>query len=293
MSLNNRHVLGICVFALSLNVSAQNTLVKESSIEVHSHQLHYYLIGSGSPTVVLEVGIGETYRDWLPFLEKIANRTRVFCYDRAGYGQSESGPMPRNCKREAEELRELLDKADITGPYIMVGHSLGASILQVFASQNETDVAGMLLLDPPPLDWISGKEFPQMTPLAEQTTHEFERLAETMGKSNNQADKNRENFFRTLASEHGEMFLSSAKELAAIKSFGEIPIIVIASGKVNPKMGNDAELFQDFWNDQCKQLASHSTNGKYVLAAESSHHIYIDNPEIVVNAINELLNIRE
>lgn len=96
--------------------------------------MHYYCIGNGSPAIVLDVGFGETYRAWLPFLKKITNKVQIFCYDRAGYGQSEIGIFPRNSKTEASESKVLLEKANIKGPYLLLGHSLGALNLEVFAT---------------------------------------------------------------------------------------------------------------------------------------------------------------
>ena len=86
------------------------------------------------------------------------------------------------------------------------------------------------------------------------------------------------------------MFLASAKEALAIASFGDVPLIVIASGKANPQMGDDAVPYQKYWNEQCKKLSLKSIKGEYLLAAKSSHHIHIDNPEIVMDAINKLLS---
>ena len=290
MRLTKHQLFGICLSLLFINLKAQDNSIREDNIQIGSHQMHYYRVGSGSPTIVLDVGIGETYRDWLPFLEKIANKTQIFCYDRSGYGQSEMGTLPRDSKTEADELKALLEKANIKGPYILVGHSLGALNLQIFASRNKSEIAGILLIDPPPLDWILGKGFPKMTELAEQTTRNFESLFENIRNSENESDRQKADFFKTLASEHREMFSNSGKQGAAITSFGDIPLIVIASGKANPQMGEDAEKFQRFWNDQCEKLSLKSKNGKYVLAAESSHHIYSDDPDIVLKAINELLS---
>lgn len=284
------HLFGLCLSLLVVNLSAQDKSIREDYINIGSYPMHYYCIGNGSPTIVLDVGIGETYRDWLPFLEKITDKTQIFCYDRAGYGQSEMGTLPRDGNTEAAELRVLLEKAIIKGPYILVGHSLGALNLQIFASRNKTDIAGILLLDPPPLNWILGEGFPKLTELAEQATKNFENLSENMRNSENESDRQKADFFKTLASEHREMFSSSGKQAAAIPSFGDIPLIVIASGKANPQMGEDAEKFQKFWNDQCEKLSLKSKNGRYVLAAESSHHIHRDDPNIVLKAINELLS---
>jgi pimeloyl-ACP methyl ester carboxylesterase len=289
MRFSKRYILEIFLLITALNIYAQEKRVIENDIIVNSHKMHYYLLGKGAVTIVVDVGIGNTYRDWLPFLNKITNEVQIFCYDRAGYGQSEIGKMPRDSRTEADDLKALLKKAKIKGPYILLGHSLGALNLQIFASQYKTDVAAMLLLDPPPLDWIMGKGFPKLKSLAEQTTKSFENNYENLKYSADAGDRRRADFFKTLASEHGEMFSGSAKQAASITSFGDIPFIVIASGKPNTQMGDEAEAFQKFWNDQCKLLSSKSKRGKYELAAESSHHIYRDDPEIVLKALNKLL----
>ena len=273
----------------STSLNGQDELVIEKDIDIGLQQMHYCIIGNGSPTLVLDVGIGNTYRDWLPFLKRIGEKVRIFCYNRAGYGQSEIGKMPRDSKTEADELKLLLDKANIKGPFILLGHSLGALNLQLFASKYKEDISGILLLDPPPLEWILGNGFPQMRKLAEKTTNNFKNISESLINSNNKNDRQKSDFFKTLASEHRNMFSNSAKQVEAITSFGEKRLIVIASGKANPEMGKEAKEFQKFWNDQCKKLASKSKNGEYILASESGHQIQNDNPEIVLKALKELL----
>ena len=283
-------LITILFFIPFISLTAQDKTARENSIKISTHKLHYYIFGSGSPAIVLDVGLADTYKNWITLLEAQSDKNQIFCYDRAGYGQSEMGDLPRNCINEADELKTLLDKAYIPGPYIIVGHSLGALNLQVFASRYSNEVAGMLLLDPPPLDWIRGNGFPELAKLAEQTTDEFEKTAESMQNSTNAEEQKRVQFFKTIASEHREMFSSSAEQAASIKSFGNIPLIVIASGKSNPVFGEDAVRFQKFWNDQCRKLSLKSSGGKYILAAESSHKIHLDDPEVILKALNELIS---
>lgn len=246
-------------------------------------------MGSSSPTIVLDVGIGESYRDWLPLFEEIAQNNKVFCYDRAGYGESEMGPFPRSCERIADELYVLLQKAQIKGPYVLLGHSLGAQTMQIFAHKYKKDVSGILLLDPPPLDWLSGKDYPELAQMAENQTAEFRQMSELSKNSDNDEQRGPADFLFTLASEHEELFSSSYKYLNEVKSFEALPLKVIASGLPNPAFGDNAVSFQRFWNEQCKKLAEKSTKGEYILADRSSHHIHRDNPEIIKNAINDLI----
>lgn len=262
------------------------------TVDLGTHRLHYYSAGQGEICVVLDVGIGESYKDWLPLLENISSRIRMVCYDRAGYGESERGPFPRNADRAADELERLLKKANIRGPYLLVGHSLGAMNLQVFAHKNREGIKGMLLLDPPPLDWLTGKEFPGLKEMAEEQTRIFEKTAESILSEGTEGRKKQADFFLTLASEHREMFSSSPASLRAISSFEDIPMIVIASGKSNPAFGEEAARFQLFWNGQCKKLAGKSSRGKYWLASRSTHHIHRDDPQLVLKAIYELAGMK-
>ena len=78
-------------------------------ISIGSHRLQIHIEGKGAPTVVIDAGLGEGIEKLRPLQERIAKITRVCTYNRAGYGLSQAGPLPRHCGREAEELKVLLD----------------------------------------------------------------------------------------------------------------------------------------------------------------------------------------
>jgi pimeloyl-ACP methyl ester carboxylesterase len=77
----------------------------------------------------------------------VARFARVCSYDRAGHAWSELGPRPRTMKQAVYDLRRLLTKAGIPGPYVLVGHSMGAKLVRVFATEYPNDVAGLVLVD--------------------------------------------------------------------------------------------------------------------------------------------------
>ena len=103
--------------------------------------------GSGSPTVILEQGGGMPALGWMKVQPQIAQFTRVCSYDRAGYGWSEPGPMPRTVPRMAKELKTLLDASGEKGPYVMAAVSLGGPIVRLYAGLYPKDVAGVILVD--------------------------------------------------------------------------------------------------------------------------------------------------
>lgn len=115
-------------------------------VDVGGHQLHISCLGEGSPTVVLEAPAASMSGVWGWVQSEIAKTTRVCSYDRAGLGWSEAGDLPYDPGRVPEELRRLLAEAKEPGPYVLVGHSLGASFVRRFASLYPAETAGLVLI---------------------------------------------------------------------------------------------------------------------------------------------------
>lgn len=121
--------------------------------QVGDHQMHIHCTGSGSPTVVLEAGLGETSYSMAGWIAPaVAQVTRVCVYDRAGYGWSEAASGPRDGIAVATDLHTLLAQAQEKGPYVVAGHSTGGAYVRVFAARYPEQVAGMVLLDAQPND---------------------------------------------------------------------------------------------------------------------------------------------
>src|SRR5688572_2906899 len=117
-------------------------------VDVGGYRLHINCVGTGSPTVVIDAGWGDWSAVWSSWVQPAAAQTtRVCTYDRAGYGYSEAGPLPRTSERFAQELHTLLQEAQVPGPYVLVGHSLGGALVRVFAQQYAAEVAGVVLID--------------------------------------------------------------------------------------------------------------------------------------------------
>ncbi len=116
-------------------------------VSVGAHRLHLYCSGQGSPTVVLEAGLGANHLDWIRVQPEISKTTRVCSYDRAGYGWSEPGPRPRTAERISGELSLLLRNAGIDGPIVLVGHSFGGVLSLYYARRYAGQVAGLVLVD--------------------------------------------------------------------------------------------------------------------------------------------------
>jgi pimeloyl-ACP methyl ester carboxylesterase len=121
-------------------------------IDVGGHRLYLECAGSGAPVVVLQAGLGASSADWAGIAPTIASSTTVCRYDRAGHGRSDEAAAPQDGIALAIDLRTLLDRASVEGPYVLVGHSSGGPYVRVFAERNPDRVAGMVLLDAQPAD---------------------------------------------------------------------------------------------------------------------------------------------
>ena len=260
----------------------------DQMVNIGTHQLHVYCTGQGRPIVVMDTGFGDASDKLRPLQARIAQETRVCVYDRAGYGSSEPGPLPRHGRQIASELKLLLEKAGVPGPYLLVGHSLGGSNMQVrdAASQYPKLVAGIVLIEPPSLRYILGQQFPELYQRAKQEAPNMLAMAEQARKASKLKEAS---FLETLASEHEMMLSETARQLAAIESFGNVPLIVMGAGRPQPAFGDQAQAFQQFWIEQGQALAGKSTRGAFVLVQESGHYIYLDAPDSVLEAIRQVI----
>lgn len=257
----------------------------DRTFDLGTHALHARIVGEGSPAVVIDVGIASRSEEWYPLQDRLAGETQVLVYDRAGYGASEPGPVPRDSGTEADELEALLDAASVASPIVLVGHSLGALNAQVFAARYPEDVAGLVLLDPPPLGWLLGEGYPELRALAEQITGEWQATADRGSASSDPGERAEATFFQMIASEHREMLGESARLAAAIETFGDTPLVVIASGVPNPAFGGVAEEYQRYWAEESRALALKSSRGRLLLAEDSSHMLHLEAQEEVIASI--------
>ncbi len=116
-------------------------------ISVGHHKLHIDCTGTGSPTVVLEPGLGEPSTAMALIASSVAKTTRVCVYDRAGRGWSESASGPQDGVAVATDLHTLLERAGERGPFVLAGHSAGGIYVMNFARRFPRQVAGVVLLD--------------------------------------------------------------------------------------------------------------------------------------------------
>jgi len=141
---------GMLYQAIAGEVDKRAHLPPGQMIDVGGYQMHLYCTGAnvdGSPTVILEQGLGGISSGWAWVQPGIASVTRVCSYDRAGMGWSDSSPEPRDAQHIARELHALLQNANIPGPYVLAGWSYGGLYAREYAGQYGDEVTGLVLLD--------------------------------------------------------------------------------------------------------------------------------------------------
>ena len=118
-------------------------------IDIGDRQLHIDCVGKGTPAVVLEAPAAGLSAAWGWVQPAVAMTTRVCSYDRAGLGWSELGNAGFTAAEVPAHLHALLERAGEPGPFVMVGHGLGAAFAAMYASRFSEEVAALVLIDAP------------------------------------------------------------------------------------------------------------------------------------------------
>jgi pimeloyl-ACP methyl ester carboxylesterase len=271
-------------------------------VDVGGYKMHINCTGDGSPTVILDSGLGDSYVSWRKVQPQIAKFTRVCSYDRAGMGFSDSSSQPRTSKVIAGELHELLRAAGIAPPYVLVGHSMGGYDVRLYASLYRNEVAGVVLVDASHPDQAS------RLPLELQSMDgSWLREAEFMEYSmpfgiprlfgfcdEDPVPRAAECNFHSAAESVAELkaFSESAAQTAATGSLGDMPLVVLSHDPDRPSADLPADLAKptnDAWEKMQEELAHLSTRGTQVIAKNSAHYIQIDRPDVVIDAVRNVV----
>lgn len=266
-------------------------------VDVGGHRLHINCVGTGSPTVVIEAGLGDWSTGWGVVQQGVAKTTRVCTYDRAGWGWSEEGPLPRDAVQFAQELHTLLQNANIPGPYLMVGHSLGGFSVRVFVHEYASEVAGVVLIDSmnpkqvtqSPIDVQSQSNSPAQPFSLPATLAHFgivRLLARPLGIMPSVPSDENAYFSRMVRPQSAQALTNesqgmpaSGAEASAVKTFGDLPLIVLTA-----KLNSIPHWSE--WQTELLQLSSNSQQ----LFAESDHTIQFEKPEAAIAAIVKMVS---
>ena len=140
-------IVGFTYEQLGRSRDAQHRFRIGRAVEIGGRTLNIDCSGEGSPTVILLPTRFGGYEGYIKVRPEVAKFARVCWYDRAGEGWSDPPPAPRTSASITNDLHELLRRASVPGPYILVGHSIGGSFARIYAGRYPSEVAGLVLVD--------------------------------------------------------------------------------------------------------------------------------------------------
>jgi pimeloyl-ACP methyl ester carboxylesterase len=263
-------------------------------VDVGGYRLHIHCTGSGSPTVVIDAGWGDSSAAWGWVQPEVAKTTRICTYDRAGMGWSEASPQPRTAREFAKELHTLLENANEPGPYVLVGHSLGGFTMRVYAHDYPGEVSGLVLVDAqalPSSDAAAPKPAPKpgrnSLPSLLARAGLVRLLAGPLGSIKNLPEEDKQAYKASSVTPRSvQTFLDEFRGMAeggaqarAVTTLGALPLIVLSRGK-----DQDAA-----WAASQASFLQLSTNSQQLFAEQSGHSIHIEQPEAVVAAIVKMV----
>lgn len=276
-------------------------------VDIAGYRLKINCAGSGSPTVVLESGLGDLLSEWRPVQVRISSFTRVCSYDRAGYGESDAGPLPRTSLPISRELHALLQKAGERPPYILVGHSFGGYNVRVFDGKFPNEVVGMVLVDSPqedqyellPLAWkhfgveLLSRWQGQAEWMPPQITLGIARLRFRKALGTDAYLILQSQYLKARASELKEI-QTSAEQARVSGTLGDKPLVVLTAVQQDEALRSalspeDFTRFQQLWVRTLQpRLLQLSTRGKQVIMSDVGHNIPTQRPEAIVDAVRQI-----
>ncbi len=270
---------------------------------VDGYKMHIDCTGTGSPTIVLEAGLGNDALIWGGVQPVLAKTTRVCSYDRAGFGWSDARPGPRDADHIAAELHGLLAEAKVSGPIVLMGHSIAGIYMRDYATRYPEGLEGIVFVDGStpmqqenpafkaapkgPPEWAMALleksmfiiGIPRLMGQCTQTMHGFEAHASRL-----QAE---ELCHAEISAAVAEMdnIGRSGQETVHTGPYGAVPILIFSHdpAKSLPKTNPPAWQvnMEKAWSQMQEDQLKLSTRSRGIIAKDSTHYIQLDRPELL------------
>ncbi len=266
---------------------------------INGHRMRIECMGSGSPTIVLDAGLGDDGLIWSSVEPELAKTTRVCSYDRAGFGWSDPLPGPRDADHIAFDLHSLLAAAKIDGPIVVMGHSLAGIYIRDYATRYPAEVAGLIFVDAstPGQDQnpaIKAHGMMQRPPRFQVALIEsafilgIPRLAGACSHARPGVDARTARLFaedRCHQEFQGpaemESFDRSSEETGHTGPYGALPILIFSHDpEKGAATGEPADLAAA-WTGMQEDLKKLSTRSRRIIAKGSGHYIQLERPDLI------------
>ncbi len=283
-------------------------------VDIGGRSLNIFCSGEGAPAVVFESGMGLSGYSWVFVQREVSRFTRACWYDRAGYGWSDPGPYPQDSLTVSKDLHRLLQAARVSGPFVLVGHSLGGFHVRVYNRLYPAEVAGVVFVDssyegetsaiptrtvtdlPAPIfrfgAWVA--EIVYRVGLFRLLTEPPNMQAIPKGLTAQDWITAHAFPVRTGATTAKEIYVQCRDEAMAAGTFGDRPLIVLTGGlpsMVGTSPVEERRILreQEVWIGIQADLTRLSTRSKQVVVRNARHTIHYDRPDVVIGAVREVV----
>lgn len=270
-------------------------------VDIGTHRLHIDCQGNSKPTIIVDTGLGAISLEWKHIQKVVAKHARICLYDRAGYGYSDPGPLPRTSSFIVDELYKLLIQTGLEGPFILAGHSFGGYNMQLFARRYPNASAGVILVDSSHVDQYARFLAP---PIGVKTAPPNRKKLGIVSFTIPHLHPNlpievREDVLTLMLKQPMRYAMAyefynyrqSAEEVKHGGEFPDIPLFVLSRGKRvyphNPK----GDLMESLWMQLQSELTHLSHFSAHVVANRSGHFIHLDQPQLVIDSIALLVDV--
>lgn len=244
--------------------SASHKKAPKGTFELpNGRSLYMECHGSGSPTFVLEPGENTPGRAMSQVQDSLARQSMACVYDRANVGSSGTAPTPKTAAQIVTDLHQLLEKADVPGPYVLAGNSAGGTLVQLYAHRYPDQIKGVVAMNPvPPADpWL-------------------ERVLPIF---NDDEDQSEQAYYRGNNDEHID-YLNISKELKEAPRPPRLPFEMLISTRVqcegDPTCLKSYGVYEQVERDVAQQWPEGCFR-EFV----ASHDVYADKTDLVVEAV--------
>ena len=134
---------------LSLQKESKLLMPIGKKVVVNGHQMNVYIKGEGSETIVFlsGAGIASPILDFKNLTDSLSQKYKVVVVERAGYGFSEDSDRSRDVMTVLSETRQALSQAEVSGPYVIVSHSMASLESLAWQEKYPDEVKALVGLD--------------------------------------------------------------------------------------------------------------------------------------------------
>ncbi|UGQ48814.1 alpha/beta fold hydrolase [Massilia endophytica] len=267
-------LLALGMGSLLCNAQALPADAPKPGLRIGGYALDMQTAGSGPYTVIFESGFAGDLSVWRKVAPALSKSAKVVVYSRAGVGKSDARPEPRTLEQSGAELEQMVKAAELKPPFILVGHSYGGFLVRQFAAHHPAEVAGMVFVD--------------------ASAEGMDAALKKIDATRFAADQKAFEGFTPAAFKAEYKLVQQIFDAGALPQgvpLPDVPTVVLTSAKVyeKPEFLLHTPSGMAAWRLLHEQFFRQFSNGSHVVTSNSGHYIQLDEPELVIRAVEQVI----